>query len=164
MENDKIYLLNGTVIESKMLPIIFEDALEIVMYVLTVQSEVNEDSEDMMTTFFLDSWGTAFAECGSEWMKSKIVEKIKEQNLFETTSWNPGQHNVSLENQHAIFSLLKPEEIGVHLTETLMMIPQKTVSGFFAIRNVEDTRKLVDCDYCEKAQDCLSYHGNKNYQ
>ncbi len=50
-----------------------------------------------------------------------------------TKRFSPGYGDFSLEAQREIFRILKPERIGLSLTESLMMTPTKSVTAVFGI-------------------------------
>lgn len=76
--------------------------------------------------------------------------------LGKTGSMSPGSGDVTvwpIEQQRLLFSLLQdgPERIGVRLTESCLMVPNKTVSGVYF-----PTEKAIrTCQVC-KRQNCRS--------
>jgi cobalamin-dependent methionine synthase I len=49
--------------------------------------------------------------------------------------FSPGYSDMSLEMQKKIFKLLKPENIGINLSPSCLMIPEKSVTAFVGIEN-----------------------------
>ena len=61
---------------------------------------------------------------------SEMAEQRAKQSLMTTTfRFSPGYGDFELENQKGIFKLLDPAKIGITLTEKLIMIPRKSISG-----------------------------------
>ena len=65
----------------------------------------------------------------------------------------PGQEGWSILQQRAIFGHLPVDEIGVRLSDSCLMIPQKSVS--FAIGMGPGMRPdVVACDFCSRRERC----------
>lgn len=67
--------------------------------------------------------------------------------------FSPGYGDLTLEVQKDIFRILKPEKlIGAYLTDSLMMVPSKTVTAIVGITD-EPKQTEYGCNSCKKA-DC----------
>jgi hypothetical protein len=78
-----------------------------------------------------------------------VQRHISEQYGLETTSnMGPGQLDWPIEQQRELFSLLGhvKDTIGVTLTESLMMVPRKSISGI--IFPTEET--FISCQLCQR--------------
>lgn len=159
---NSVGLQNGVVLESAMLARAFRRSSELVFYVVSAAGyEALDEAEDNMAAkLFLDSWGTAVIECASEHLKKKIAGELEKQGIFATFAFSPGQHNVSMELQKAIFGLLAPGEIGVTLNEHYLMHPKKSVSGIFGIGPDRDGERLRPCDFCDLRENCSSAYSD----
>lgn len=133
----------------------------LVFYVIGVSGyeELDEAEENMVSKLFLDSWGTAIVSYGSLALKRLVRKELQTQGLHSTFSFSPGQHNVPMEVQQAIFHLLQPEQIGVTLDDHYLMHPKKSVSGIFGIGAVRDEEGLRSCDFCRLRDNCASAYG-----
>lgn len=86
-------------------------------------------SNDLLTHYYLDAIGNLIlAEA-----RSQLIRRLCRQFALDTLSWmSPGSlEDWPLEAQRPLFDLLgeAPAAIGVQLTESLLMLPNKTVSG-----------------------------------
>lgn len=86
-------------------------------------------SNDLLTQYYLDAIGNlVLAEA-----RSQLIRRLCRQFALDTLSWmSPGSlEDWPLEAQRSLFDLLgeAPAAIGVQLTESLLMLPNKTVSG-----------------------------------
>lgn len=153
--------LNGT-----LLPKIFKDCHSIMLYVLTVCNydkiyEMCDD--DIMLSFFADAWGSAYAECADSYFIEKLAEEFHQKQVYVTNSHNPGQHLFPLENQKIIFELLQPDNIGLTLTDSCLMMPSKSISGIIGLSNIPQDISKVSCDYCNLRDTCpTAYIQTKN--
>jgi len=84
-----------------------------------------------------DPTGSFYLEHVGGWMADYMAEKVDEKitvecnkNGYKTTfRYAPGYGDWRLEAQKDIFRILKPEQIGVSLTDTMIMIPRKSVTA-----------------------------------
>jgi hypothetical protein len=85
----------------------------------------------------------AYRELGRQMRETFGIERM--------SSMNPGSGNVDvwpIEQQRPLFALLGDAEgeLGVRLTESFLMVPDKTVSGIFFASDV----LYVNCQSCER--------------
>jgi hypothetical protein len=88
-------------------------------------------SADVLTQYYLDQIGNLIlAEA-----RSHLIRKLCRQFGLDPLSWmSPGSlEDWPIEAQRPLFALLgeAPAAIGVQLTESLLMLPTKSVSGIF---------------------------------
>lgn len=104
--------------------------------------ELNADG-DILTQFIADAIGTVLAELA--------VEKIETQFnavLNHSMSYSPGYCNWDIREQQEFFKLFPPEPLGIKLSDSSLMSPEKSVSGFFAMgRNL--VRQPYHCEICK---------------
>lgn len=135
---------------------------QMVIYAATVKGydEFEASADSFMKQFIADAWGTTFAECAGSWLKKYIEKNILDKELHTTCAWSPGQHGVDIRLQRPVFRMITPEEIGVHLNDSCMMQPQKTVTAFFGVSTDSDLETIRACDFCEHRATCPSaYQG-----
>lgn len=155
MDSKGIILENGVSLHSELLPDVFKHAFELGFFVATLYGYDDADAEEnnILNKLFLDNWGTAFIERGDKWAIQSIAKELKEKEIYITHSFSPGQNNIPIEMQTALFNTLDPSEIGVSLSEKYMMYPKKSVSGIFGIQTVDENR-VRPCDLCERRDTC----------
>jgi hypothetical protein len=90
-----------------------------------------DQSTDLLEKYYLDMIGNLIlAEA-----RSHVVQQLCRRFAINTLSWmSPGSlEDWPLEAQRPLFALLNDVEaaIGVQLTENLLMLPRKSVSGLF---------------------------------
>ena len=153
---DEIHLTNDTVIRSEMLSHLFQEAEEIVFAAITVlgYDEIANSESDGLKQLFYDGWGSAIADCGHTWLRNQIKSQLSSQDAKVTFPWCPGQHEVDIKLQRELFALLKPEDIGITLSPSFMMHPQKSVSSFIGIGKSVEMETLRACDFCRLRETC----------
>jgi len=105
-------------------------------------------SYDYLAFYWLDRIKQAALDQAAEYLRGKLIEETGFSGL---SSMNPGSGNVDvwpIEQQRQLFSLLPGVEraIGVRLTDSFLMIPDKTVSGVFFPSEVS----YSNCQMCTR--------------
>lgn len=125
-------------------------------YIATCGHEMDQGftgGEDMIKAFWWDMIKDRMLYAAHEWLCDHIKNQYR---LGKIASMQPGSADVSvwpIEQQRDLFDLLGDVEttLGVHLTDSFLMIPNKTVSGIaFPIES--DFRS---CEVCRR-QNCPS--------
>ncbi|MDD4200585.1 MAG: hypothetical protein PHS19_04270 [Eubacteriales bacterium] len=162
IEGDRLKLVNGVELESTMLSRVLDRSEEVVFSVITVHGydEMEQNTEGTMDKFFVDGWGTAVISCAHEIIRAGLKQELLEDDMIATPEWHPGQHQVGIELQIPLFETLMPGEIGVELTESLMMHPKKSESGFTGIGHDKEQSQIEACDVCTRRLTCPSAHGS----
>jgi len=98
----------------------------------------------------LDAVGTVSVRSLSNYMRSLVCQEAKEQNLQTTKYFSPGSGDWDISQQKNIFQIIPVDKIGVKLTESYMMVPQKSLSWVIGIgKKIIITSKGNDsCKIC----------------
>ncbi len=156
MGNDTIRLKNGITLRSKTMAEMFSKSIELSFMIITLYGYDNIEGsiDNMLMEMFLDSWGTAFVECGQTWNIKNIAKGLEEYQLYTTYAFSPGQGEIPMELQLPIFDTLKPDDIGVSINSQYMMHPKKSISGVIGIQTEKDEKAIRPCDICDKKETC----------
>jgi hypothetical protein len=126
------------------------DVHRVFPYIITCGNEMeNYDLSglDMLAPFWLDTLKTMALGAARLYTISQIQERL---GLGKLNSVNPGSGNVDIwpvQELRGIFSLLdNGDPAGVFLTESSLMIPNKTISGLL----YESEKSFTSCQYCER--------------
>jgi hypothetical protein len=144
---DKIEI-DGREFTSRVLAKNLEHIERVFPYILTIGDTLEKTascSESITTKLVFEAVGDI--ALGSA--LAHIQRHISEQYRLETTSqMGPGQLDWPIEQQIELFSILGrvKDTIGVTLTESLMMVPRKSISGI--IFPTEET--FISCQLCER--------------
>ena len=104
----------------------------------------------------LDAVGTVSVRSLSNYMRSLVCQEAKEKNLQTTKYFSPGSGDWDISQQKNIFQIIPVDKIGVKLTESYMMVPQKSLSWIIGIgKNITKSSNKNDnsCQIC-KATNC----------
>jgi hypothetical protein len=150
--SDKIEI-DGIEFTSRVLARNLEGIERVFPYVLTIGGSLENTarlSRSIAWSFVLETVGDLALGSGLEYVQRHIS---KQHGLVTTSNMGPGQLDWPMDQQRELFSLLGHvrDTIGVTLTESLMMVPRKSISGI--IFPTEET--ITSCRLCQRDK-CLS--------
>ncbi|RPI72977.1 MAG: hypothetical protein EHM47_07045 [Ignavibacteriales bacterium] len=112
---------------------------KVVVYVVSIgpgiDNEVKSlaDAGDVFDAYLLNGIGAGAAEMVANDLNLFMNDSCKENN-YEYKRLSPGYGDWHITDQEKIFKLLNPEKnIGVKLTDTHIMLPEKSTSGIMGL-------------------------------
>jgi hypothetical protein len=140
--------IEGMEFTSRVLTRNLESIERVFPYVLTIGESLENaahSSESITARLILETVGDLALASSLEHVKRHIS---RHHGLETVSDMGPGQLDWPIEQQRVLFSLLGPVKdiIGVTLTESLMMVPRKSISGM--IFPAEDT--FLSCQLCKR--------------
>ena len=101
----------------------------------------------------------AAAAMTEEWC-DRINERIRleaeKDGLYLRPRYSPGYGDLPLEMQRDISRILNmPKEIGVSLTQSLLMTPSKSVTALIGVSKEPGECRSKGCEECEAADNCM---------
>jgi hypothetical protein len=108
---------------------------------------------DPFTGYVADTLGSLVVEAAMDRLQDAIAEELGGHGLRITNRYSPGYCGWHVSEQQKVFRLFPAGYCGVSLTDTSLMRPIKTVSGFIGV-GPEVRRLPYTCKVCE-FQDCL---------
>lgn len=101
---------------------------------------------DIVAEFIADSIGTVLAE-----MSVARIEKDYDGKENFSMPYSPGYCNWNIKEQQILFSLFPENPCGIILSETSLMSPEKSVSGFFALGETL-IKQPYHCQICKNTR------------
>ena len=126
---------------------------QIAVFVCTAGEQIGEWSKQRMSAdplkgFIADILGSVVVETAIDVIQKKLSDEIALAGLKNTNRYSPGYCGWHTSEQHKLFSLFPKGICGICLTESALMLPIKSVSGFIGIgANVRFNP--YTCDLCE---------------
>ena len=110
------------------------------VFILTVGDQIDAALaklalEDFTEAYFLDGVAAAMTHGLLQLLKRDLQTEANKRHCHLAQRFSPGYAHWDLPEQEKIFSLLKGEEIGIILSETFFMTPQKSLSGVFGFKS-----------------------------
>lgn len=116
---------------------------------------------DLLRVFIADSLGSIIAERCADEMERFLQLSIDKLQWKHTNRFSPGYCEWHVSQQQKLFPLFgEKEPCGIHLTDSSLMIPIKSVSGIVGVgehvRRLDYTCGLCDLKNCFKRKSKLS--------
>ncbi len=131
---------------------------QIAVFVCTAGNGIEQWSKQMMAAneplkgFIADILGSVVVESAIDVIQQQLSKDMEQKGLKITNRYSPGYCGWPTQEQHKLFGLLPEENCGIHLTESALMQPIKSVSGFIGIgsdvRFSPYTCQICDATYC----------------
>jgi len=110
-------------------------------------------SGDLFMSFIADTVGSLVVELAMDRIEEALARRMEQRGLRITNRYSPGYCGWHVSEQQKLFRLLPPGFCGVSLSDTSLMRPIKTVSGFIGTGH-DVRRSPYTCSLCDM-QDCL---------
>jgi len=106
---------------------------------------------DIVNDFIADSIGSVLAESSVARLESDFANHCPDfEHSVLSMPYSPGYCGWDVREQHKLFSLFPPGPCGITLTGSSLMIPEKSVSGFFALGE-ELVKQPYHCQICRNS-------------
>ena len=138
----KIVLSGGIVFESESLAKLLKDSSKVVMMASTVGAEVTSETNLLIEknrgseAVIVDA---SASEIADEVMNkiNLLCANLAKKEGFKLTKmrFSPGFGDLGVENQRQFFKTLELEKMGLKLTESYMMVPEKSVTAIAGVEN-----------------------------
>lgn len=146
-------ILDGVVFQSRVLRKNLEKAGRVFPFVITIGAALEEKTDectDFLEKYYLDTLGNMALRKARKHLEDRLRSEFALSGL---SYMSPGSlADWPLEEQRPLFSLLQGAEasLGVVLTEHLLMIPKKSVSGiYFPTETTFYSCQLCPREHCE---------------
>ena len=158
----EVYRGDGENDDPSLLPDIFPLADALALFAVTVGAPVSEritalfDAGDPALGAVLDAAASEAAVLAVEHLERAVLEQAMSDGLADEDtrilSYSPGYCGWSLTGQRALFEALKPQEIGIRLTDSCLMEPLKSVSGVAVMGPREIHEFKDDYAFCSECR------------
>lgn len=97
----------------------------------------------------------AMIEAWCDEVNKRIIKEAAKEALYCRPRFSPGYGDFSLEYQRGFAQILRlQKEIGVSLTESMLMMPSKSVTAIIGLSHDNEKCVLHGCEECSKAAVC----------
>jgi hypothetical protein len=112
---------------------------KIAVFVCTAGDGISQWSKQMMEVneplkgFIADILGSVIVETAIDAIQQRLSDEMQRAGLKITNRYSPGYCGWLTQEQHKLFQLLPEDNCGIRLTDSALMLPVKSVSGFIGI-------------------------------
>ena len=132
----KITMKDGFEIDSKSLGVHLRGCSRVTMIAVTIGGHVEEEitffgkQNKMLESMILDAMGSECVEEAAIYLSGLIGNEVRKRGLIPTKRFSPGYGDLNLEVQRYFFEQLKLVDMGLRLNDSLLMLPQKSITAF----------------------------------
>ncbi len=159
IKGNRISIGDSIILRSKVIARLLERCEIIAVFALTIGNHL----EDMVTHLaenslvlqatVLDAIGSGAAEKLASHIEDKIKRIANAGELMTSRRFSPGYCDWEVSQQKMVFDALNGDAAGIHLTESLLMMPRKSVSGIIGIGLPnKDIENYNPCPTCKKKE------------
>ena len=126
-----------------------------------IENEVTKkfDAGNYVSSVLLDAAATAAVEQAADELEKAIAREVSKESFKMRWRFSPGYGDWKLDNQKKFFYVTGAAEIGMKLTESLMLIPRKSVTAIIGLEKKLSGDKNImhkkSCATCNRI-DCPS--------
>lgn len=111
-----------------------------------------EQARDISRAVMLDALGSAWVEAGCDAAEEAIRARFP--GMYLTDRFSPGYGDLPLDVQPTLAALAGAGRIGVTVTDSLLMNPQKSVTAIVGIAEHPQPARIRGCAFCPLSKTC----------
>jgi len=160
----ELFLEDGYKFSSNLLPNVAGTSEKMLLISTTIGSKIDDrlaeykEAGKMSEAFALDACATAYVAKAGTTAMSRVEEAYHHEGLKTTFPMGPGHsYWKGLEDMQVIFHFLKAERIGLHLNDSNLIIPRKSVAMVMVMgvgRDLPDFKGKTHCNFCNLQTTC----------
>jgi len=118
-----------------------------------IRSKKAMQERDLLKGYIYDVVGSEIVEAAADIMQEELEKAISDSGRKITNRYSPGYCGWDVAEQHKLFALIPENYCGIHLTQSALMDPVKSISGIIGIGKSVRYNQYT-CRMCEM-DDCL---------
>lgn len=145
-------VLGGTELPGTMAASFLAGASSVVLMAVTLGAAFDRDVRrlaltDMTQSLFLNAAGAAYVDSELDSLQSAIALELG-QSLSDRFS--PGYGDLPLSLQKFMSGQLNlPGRLGIHLLDTMLMVPEKSITALAGVFDSPQPQTIRGCDFCD---------------
>ena len=167
VSDDKSIVVDGRQFEiGKTVAKELRNSTSIALFVCTAGEGISRLSSELLKGanpvlgYVYDVLGSMIVEAATDLLQEEIKQKAAKDGFAITNRYSPGYCKWSVADQHKLFSFFPTGCCGIHLTDSALMSPVKSVSGIIGIGEDVMFRDYT-CDLCNMT-DCFHKNHYRN--
>jgi len=151
------FIEDSIVFKSQVIARLLEQCQKVAIFALTIgdrlERKVSQLAKErlILEASILDVIGSVAAETLANTVQDEIGDIARYQGLTISQRFSPGYCDWDIGQQRMLFWALRDDTAGIHLTDSCLMIPQKSISGIIGIGTTEIV-SYNPCKTCDKRE------------
>ena len=160
IKGSRITISDSIVLKSKILAELLKRCDKIVVFALTIGNYLEEmvdylsENGLVLQATVLDAIGSGTAEKLAANVEDNVRQAAKADGMVISRRFSPGYCDWDVSQQAMVFQALNRDSCGIRLTESMLMIPRKSVSGIIGLglpdKGIEEFNPCQTC----REKDC----------
>lgn len=160
VQGEHVTIGDSIAFESKVIARLLERCEKVAIFALTIGNHLEDmvsylaENGLVLQATVLDAIGSGAAEKLAAYVEDRIRRMANTEGLITGRRFSPGYCDWEVSQQKMVFHALNGNSAGIRLTESLLMVPRKSVSGIIGIglanNNIESYNPCRTC----KKEDC----------
>jgi hypothetical protein len=129
-------LSDGTILKSKSLALLFKGASQVLLMAATsgskITNAIKRDSrgKDVTRAVVFDAAASEMTDAALGWIMEYFSRELRRQDKYLTKRrFSAGYADFVLENQKVIYKLLDLKRMGIKITKSCILVPEKSVTA-----------------------------------
>jgi hypothetical protein len=159
-DSEKSLEINNLVFQIKKIVYVqLKRSESIAVFLCTAGEEIGSRSRksmkegDLLQGYIYDIVGSEIVEAAADLMQDSLETEMARGGVKITNRYSPGYCGWYVAEQHKLFQLIPDNYCGIRLTESALMDPIKSVSGFIGIGEKVKLNPYT-CNLCDM-KDCI---------
>lgn len=142
LSSDRIQIEGGFIIQSRKVYHWMEGCEGLYLTAVTLGPGIDREvkalsqSGELTRAFLLNAYGAEAAEALMKRLNDAINDLAKKQGMHTIKRYSPGYGDWHISAQKELLGLIQAEQIGIQLTESFLMIPEKSVSAIIGVKRI----------------------------
>ncbi len=156
----RVNIGDSITLESKVIARLLKRCEKVAVFTLTIGNHLEEmvahlaENGLVLQATVLDAIGSGATEKLADYVDDRIKRMAKIEGLVTSQRFSPGYCDWEVSQQKMVFKALNGDTAGIRLTESLLMVPRKSVSGIIGIGPAHhNIANYNPCHTCNK-KDC----------
>ncbi len=144
-------------LKSRVIARLLESCEKAAIFALTIGNHLEDmvaylaENGLVLQATVLDAVGSSATEKLADYVEDRIKRMANLEGLIASQRFSPGYCDWAVSQQKKVFQSLCDDTAGIRLTESLLMIPQKSVSGIIGIGLAsKEIENYNPCPTCKK--------------
>lgn len=164
VKDGSVYLATGLVLKSRKLAKVIKGCESVICFIATIGPHVEVEIRKLMgenrisAAYILDSMGSVAVENIAEKFHTSMEKQQHANEQGVTLRFSPGYCDWPIADQKKLFKIFDSRQVDVHLNDSCLMQPRKSISGVFGLMPsspASSSWSYNPCDDCKKTR-CIA--------
>ncbi len=130
-----------------------KNSIHMIVFAATAGNEIENYAnqlnakDDFLESYIVNAIGSVIAETAAGYLHQRIEKIAGDVGIKATNPYSPGYCDWNVSEQRKLFSLLPENVCNIRLTESALMMPIKSVTGFIGIGH-QVKKTDYPCKFC----------------